>query len=335
MNKKKIITIITTLYNKAKYLETWAESLSKQTYLDKMIILVIDDCSTDDSLSLVKKLIQKYHLPVKLLCNEKNRGLLYTIRRAYRELQSKDLGTQYFAVLDADDCYLSPQKVEKAVNFLESHKDFSAYACNFLLEYAHSENKIALPKNIPNQSFSTSRELPFFQTSAVTFRNFFTPALLDRIDYFTDIKKYIVCEGDTFRNSMALGYGKFYFDNSTDAVWRCDIGDWGTLSSLEQDLCNLVCLWELFDFYKEHFKTDFRTDDNTKHYLTVAATIYRNAVINFSMLLQNLDFFKFCGHPYFNKTLGKYGSNDTEQIVNALLHHGKLLKDLGVSFKNA
>ena len=320
--KDKKITVITTVYNKAKYLETWAESLSKQTYLDKTNILVIDDGSTDDSLNLLKRYSKKYNLKINLQRNSKNMGLLYTIRKAYRQLDTK-----YFAVLDADDYYISPQKIEKAVTFLESHDDYSAYACNYLLAYSESVGNPALPSNVPNQTFTEMKSTPFFQTSSMTFRNFFTPQLLARIDYFTDEKNFGICENDTFRNAIALGFGKFYFENSIDAVWRCNIGDWGTLSKLEQDFLNMCWHKELFEFYK----TQFNIDTNAEYIILSTAQFYIQSLSVVSELMKNLSFFKIEFKPYFIKTLIKYpGLNDTEKILGCLLNYGKFLSDIGV-----
>lgn len=330
---EKIITIITTVYNKAKYLDTWAKSLANQTYLDKMNILIIEDCSKDDSLRLLIELVEKYALPAKIICNEKNMGLLYSIRKAYRELQAPDIRTKYFAVLDADDYYLSARKIEKAVKFLEHHEDYSAYASNYILKYRAGVEQKAISDNVRDKTFFNMKDTSFFQTAAITFRNFFTPELLDRIDYFTEEKNFGICEGDAFRNGIAFGFGKLFFENSTDAVWLCDIGDWGTLSTLEQDFCNMVGHWELFEFYRTHFKTHILTDINTNYIFSLTVNFYQKSVLDFANLMQNLDFFKFQCQPYFLKNFKKYGNNNAERIVNALLYHGEFLSDFGVVIK--
>ena len=52
-NKK--VSIIVPVYNAEKYLDRSIKSLLEQTY-DNLEIILIDDCSTDNS----KKVIQKY-----------------------------------------------------------------------------------------------------------------------------------------------------------------------------------------------------------------------------------------------------------------------------------
>lgn len=125
MQEEKLITIITTLYNKAPYLETWAISVAAQTYLNKARVIAIDDGSNDGSLKLIKEYVAKYQIPVELFVHEKNQGLLRTILEAYHLLDTK-----YFTMLDADDYWLTEKKLEKAIDFLEAHEDYSAYASN-------------------------------------------------------------------------------------------------------------------------------------------------------------------------------------------------------------
>lgn len=325
MDSKKLITVITTVYNKTKFLETWAKCLSEQTFLDKTKILVIEDGSTDNSLELVKKFSKQYNLPVKIICNEKNMGLLYTIRKAYRLLETK-----YFAVLDADDYWLSPQKLEKAVNFLEQHKDYSAYASNYFLQYSDFQKNPALAPNGPNMTFTQMEGVPFFQTSAMTFRNFFSSDLLNRMDYFSDEKNFGICEGDAFRNGMAYGFGKIYFENSLDAVWRCNVGDWGTLTKLEQDLLNLGGHYELFEFYKAQFSVD----KNALFLLKMMVNFYISSLNAVTELMRNLNFYKFECKPYFAKSLKSFeGNNNNEKILKSLFYYGKNLNDLGVVLK--
>lgn len=112
-------------------MKDWAESLAKQTYIDKMRILVVEDCSTDNSLELLKKYVKEYNLPVEILQNKENMGVVYSTEKIYRNLKTK-----YFAILDADDCYYSPERIERGVKFLESHEDYSCHISNYVLSYS-------------------------------------------------------------------------------------------------------------------------------------------------------------------------------------------------------
>lgn len=55
------ISIIIPNYNKEKYIEKCVDSVLKQSYMPKEIIIV-DDCSTDNSRRTIEKLAKKMKL---------------------------------------------------------------------------------------------------------------------------------------------------------------------------------------------------------------------------------------------------------------------------------
>ena len=54
MKKKKCVSILITNYNKGNFLEKTINSCLTQNFTNKEI-LVFDDCSTDNSINLLKK----------------------------------------------------------------------------------------------------------------------------------------------------------------------------------------------------------------------------------------------------------------------------------------
>lgn len=246
LQEEKLITIITTLYNKAPYLETWAVSVAAQTYLNKARVIVIDDGSTDGSLELVKEYAAKYQIPVELFVHEKNCGLLRTILEAYHLLDTK-----YFTVLDADDYWLTEKKLEKAIDFLEAHEDYSAYVSNYFGVFKDGKKGYGFSKDLPDQTFSKRTESPqHFQTPSIVFRNFFTPDLLEALEQAATGKPSSFVESDTLRNYLAFHFGKVQFENSIDAAWRIDIGTYGALTELEKVLIRMQERYQIFDFYQ-------------------------------------------------------------------------------------
>ena len=326
MNSEKLVTVITPLYNKKDFIEDWAKCLAEQTFLDKTNILLIDNASTDGSLELVEKYSEQYNLPIKIVRNKKNMGLLYSIKKAYRLLDTK-----YFAALDADDYWLSSQKLEKAVNFLEQHEDYSMYACNYYFEYSDSQRKPALPQNVPNMTFTQMEGVPFFQVSSTTFRNFFSSDLLDRLDYFTDKKNFKSLDADAFRNTVAYGSGKVFFENSLDSVYRCNIGIFGISTEFEKNLLIMSTNYELFEFYRAQFSLD----NNAVYLLKMAAHFYLLNTHVIMELMKNFSFYQLKCTESFSKAVKDFaGETDNEKILSYLFHYGKILNDLGFASKN-
>ena len=318
---EKMITIITPVYNKAPYIKDWAKGLAKQTYLDKMKILVIDDGSTDESLEFMKKYISKYRLPAKITVNEKNLGLMYSTKQAYKKIDTK-----YFSVLDADDYYLSPQKIEKAIKFLESHPDYSFYACNTLLEFPDDSQKPYRPKDTPNETYLQMDGSPFFQTASTTFRNFFSPELLEAIDKETGTAKRHAFEADAFRNILAFHFGKLYFENSLDCVWRQEIGIWGKTSPISKELANMRSYCKYYEFYKKQFGFD----SNANCCIGISYLRYIKILNYLTALLNGLRVGKFEETDLFKNVLEEREMLDLNSVFDALIEQYKIYKELGL-----
>ena len=99
-----MVSIVITLYNKETYIERAIKSALNQTY-DNCEIIVVDDCSTDNS----KAICFKYNNVIKLFSNETNQGLPKS-----RQIGIKLAKGDFLTFLDADD-YLSNDALSKCI----------------------------------------------------------------------------------------------------------------------------------------------------------------------------------------------------------------------------
>ena len=93
---KPLISIIVPLYNYKKYIKDCIKSIIKQTYTNYELIIV-DDCSTDNSYNIVKKMEKKYSR-IKVIRLKKNSG--YSKAKNEGIVLSKG---EFITTLDADD----------------------------------------------------------------------------------------------------------------------------------------------------------------------------------------------------------------------------------------
>lgn len=126
MIKDKLISVIITNYNNQIYLEQCLNSVLAQTY-DNIEIVVVDDCSKDKSLDILRKDEEK-HSNVKIFVNKENSGVAKTRMNAI----SKATG-DYITTLDADDYYKCNIKIEKEMDLIskfknEHNKDIIAFS---------------------------------------------------------------------------------------------------------------------------------------------------------------------------------------------------------------
>jgi len=113
MDNAPTVAILLSNYNGYPYLYTSLEGICGQTRPADEIIIV-DDGSTDQSLRIINEYAQKSP-NVKVLINEHNKGLLYSIDRALRECRS-----DYIAWAASDD-FLTPYFLERSLEILQKH----------------------------------------------------------------------------------------------------------------------------------------------------------------------------------------------------------------------
>ncbi len=94
----KTIGIIVPNYNSGIYIKKCLDSLLEQEYKVNEII-VVDDCSIDESKEIVKEYAEKID-NIHLLENEKNMGVSYSRNRGIRYAKS-----EYIMFCDSDDWY--------------------------------------------------------------------------------------------------------------------------------------------------------------------------------------------------------------------------------------
>lgn len=97
-NKRPLVSIIMAAYNAEKTIGQSIESVINQTFIDWELI-VVDDCSTDATVQIIKKYRQS-DLRIRLIQNTENRGVSYARHRAAIEAMSN-----WIAILDSDDVW--------------------------------------------------------------------------------------------------------------------------------------------------------------------------------------------------------------------------------------
>ncbi|MDD7556868.1 glycosyltransferase family 2 protein [Ruminococcus sp.] len=93
------ISVVIPCYNASEYLGKCLESLSHQSFKNFEIIIV-DDCSIDNSISLAEKLVKEYRIEVRIIKNEKNMGPSYSRKNGIAIAAG-----EYIAFCDSDDYY--------------------------------------------------------------------------------------------------------------------------------------------------------------------------------------------------------------------------------------
>ena len=108
--------------NHAQFVEKCIRSVLEQKCTYNYKIYVFDDCSTDGTAEIVKKLAVENPGSISFYENEKNMGVLHSVRKAI----GLPCRAKYFAFLDGDDYWCYDGKLQAQIDFLEANPEYSA-----------------------------------------------------------------------------------------------------------------------------------------------------------------------------------------------------------------
>ena len=113
------VSVCIFTFNHEQFIEQAIESVLMQNTSFDFEIVIGEDCSTDGTRQIVASYQQRYPDKIRAFMNDRNLGVMpnnvYTL--------SKCEG-QYIALLDGDDYWLSVDKLQRQVDFLDSQRNY-------------------------------------------------------------------------------------------------------------------------------------------------------------------------------------------------------------------
>lgn len=266
MNKEDLISIVIPVYNVEKYLPRCLESVISQSY-ENLEIIVVNDGSTDDSLSVCKKYERSDSRIVVI--NKSNGGL--SSARNIGLLKSKG---KYIAFIDSDD-YIAKTFIEELYKCIKNSGANIAF-CNYMIvttlensvEKDINENQVndrvfSNKKDIMNLFFNKNCDLAVPAWNKLYFKNLFDDILYPDGSIYEDeattYKLFYKSEKVAFHNSKL-----YYYYRRPNSI---------TKSLLEEK--NLVVfdrLEEIVDYYNKN--KEFSLEKKAKIRLLKNGAIY-------------------------------------------------------------
>lgn len=122
MESKIIVSIQCLVYNHEPYLRKCLDGFVMQKTNFKFEAIVHDDCSTDKSCAIIREYAEKYPDIIKPIYEKENQYSKHD-GSLNRIMDNASIG-KYVAICEGDDYWIDPLKLQKQVDFLESHPDF-------------------------------------------------------------------------------------------------------------------------------------------------------------------------------------------------------------------
>lgn len=231
---KPLISIIITNYNYGKYVGEAIDSIMAQTY-PNIELIVINDGSTDNSDSVIRKKVNQYKEKTIRYVTRSNKGVVYTRNQGLKLAKG-----EYISYLDADD-YFNPDYISKSYAIARKFKADVVYPnWHFVGEWLGR----------PDTNF------PEFSTEGLQLQLLHvTPASLIRKKAIGSRRFEVehVAEDWDFFIGMSLDGKKFKLASNNTINYRIRKGTRGSKNDPKEDTKHFV---EILEKYREQYGTE-------------------------------------------------------------------------------
>jgi glycosyltransferase involved in cell wall biosynthesis len=209
------VSVIVIVYNHENYIEQCLTSLFSQKVNFKVEYIIGDDCSKDDTNSIINSIIKEYpQLNIHYTRNTTNQGLMKNFKQCFDACKGK-----YVALCAGDDYWISDAKLQKQYDYLESYPDYICSSTDTLYldgndyrPYSYVETKASwLVEKVENEFSFQQLANRFFPHPNTMF--FINQGMLP--EYFLDF----MCE-DYPLYLLLSSKGKVHFFNEKMTAYR-------------------------------------------------------------------------------------------------------------------
>ena len=240
-----LVSIRCATYNQEKYIGKTLEGIVSQKTDFPFIVVVIDDASTDHNADIIRDYEKKYPDIVKTVYLKENHYSQRKSKHPYFKVWEENC--KYIGFCEGDDFWTDPLKLQKQVDFLESHPDYNLVCHNWNIL---QDGKI-LPSPV-NDLYTQPMSFTFATLPWVwitkTLTMIYRKAAIDE-DSFVKFKY----SRDVHIVYFALKDGKGYYMPEVMATYR--VVDSGIWSKVDQNKKNFIT----YDLYKDLYKHEPNT----------------------------------------------------------------------------
>ena len=194
MKERTKISVAVITYNQQETIRQTLDSILAQKGDFDLELVIGEDCSTDNTLSICKEYADRYSDQVKLLSGPQNLGITANY---FRVLQA--CSGEYIGDIAGDDYYCDDHALEKQMLYLQSHPEVGVMGANGYCYYVRRGQKIAglnpevTPQNSRAKEFYFSRDYRggvYFRPVGTMIRS----EMLNYIDYEEILKRKLPVE---------------------------------------------------------------------------------------------------------------------------------------------
>lgn len=235
---KPIVSVCCLVYNHEPYLRECFDGFVMQQTTFPIEILVHDDASTDHSADIIREYTAKYPDLFKAIYQTENQ---YSKGVDVFSINAKRAQGKYIALCEGDDYWTDPLKLQKQVDMLEVHSEYSACFHNAKIVNGdgvfirHFHPDCEKMKQI--YDFNDSIKGWNVPTASLVYRN--DTAIHNIVTKIT--QKYTIISGDRLLIAAIAANGNYYYMPQEMSIYRNHSGgisSWGNhIKIFKSNIC--------------------------------------------------------------------------------------------------
>ena len=263
MEESLLLTVYCAAYNQAPYIRQTLDGFLAQKTNFKFQIVIHDDASTDGTDDIIREYAAQYPDLITPLFETTNQWSQHD--NTLPKLMYDRARGKYLAICEGDDVWTDPLKLQKQVDFFETHPEYTLLCHNWKVfdGVTYSNSPI---HDLYKQPFTfTFATLPWVWITK-------TLTIMIRRDaiHVEDLLKYKLCR-DVHTVYYALKSGKGYYMPEIMAMYRVHNG--GVWSKIDLNERNRTT----YDLYKELYQYE-QNKPVRKRYMNATLAYYNGLV---------------------------------------------------------
>jgi glycosyltransferase involved in cell wall biosynthesis len=241
------VSVCMLTYNHERFIAQAVESALAQQTTFAVEIVIGEDCSTDGTRSILQDLAERHVDRIRLRLADHNQGAKANFIESFGRCRG-----EYVALLEGDDYWTDPRKLQVQVDALRARPDWAMcfHPTRVLFEDCKREPEV-WPTNwkLPEATLVDLFKENFIPTSGVLFRNHLFPALPS---WFHESQL-----GDWPLHILNAAHGNIGFVSEVMSVYRVHAnGIWSGLDPATQ----LAVIFRMFTSVDDHFAGRYRKE---------------------------------------------------------------------------
>ncbi len=247
-----MVSVLCPTYNHEAFIGDMIEGVISQKTDFKYELIIHEDASTDQTAEIIREYVDRYPGLIRVIWQEENQFARYDIMKKYL---FPAIRGKYFALCEGDDYWTDDRKLQKQIDFLETHEDFSMCMHNAVKLNIRTGEKVLLNTFPKDGAYDQEEQIKaglgsdFPATASYVFR---TDLLWEMPKFFSEPRSI-----DYFLRQYYASRGKIYYFQKPMSVYRVMVPDSYKTKTIEnQAFCNehviaTIRFMEKFDIYTE------------------------------------------------------------------------------------